>query len=38
MASQFNVYRTPKKTLVVVIQNDLLDDFKVRVVIPLFSE
>ena len=36
MAVQFDVYRTPTKSLVVIVQNDLLDEFKVRVVIPLF--
>lgn len=36
MASQFDVYRTPRKSLVVIIQNDLLDEMRVRVVVPLF--
>lgn len=36
MASQFDVYRTAEKSVVVVIQNDLLDDMRVRVVVPLF--
>lgn len=37
MASQFDVYRTPADSLIVIIQNDLLDGLRVRVVVPLFS-
>ena len=36
VASQFDVYRTARKTLIVIIQNDLLDEMRVRVAAPLF--
>lgn len=35
MAAQFDLYRMPEGTLVVVLQNDLLDGLRTRVVAPL---
>jgi toxin CcdB len=35
MAKQFDVYRRPNGILVVVIQHDMLEDLKTRVILPL---
>ena len=35
MAAQYDLFRLPDGPVVVVIQNDLLDDIRTRVVIPL---
>ena len=35
MAAQFDLFRTARGTLVVVLQNDLLDQLQTRVVAPL---
>ena len=37
MARQFDVFRTTAGTLVVVIQSDLLDAMRTRVVVPLLA-
>jgi toxin CcdB len=35
VAAQFDLFQTPEGTLVVVVQSDLLDGLRTRVVVPL---